>query len=328
MRMRHQPVMVAEVVEAMRGVPAGVVVDATLGSGGHTEAILASHSELSVLGFDRDEDAIARAKQNLSAAGERLKLCRLRSDFLRKELDRRGIASISGFLMDLGVSSEQIDTAARGFSFRSAGRLDMRMDKTSPLTAADVVNGYEEERLASLLASYGDERFASRVAKAIVAARPIHDTRRLAKTIEKAIPQRSRRSSGHPARRSFQAIRIEVNEELRVLQDTLPQALDALRPNGRGVLISYHSGEDRIVKDFLKRAETGGCECPPKLPCQCGAVPQLKLLHRGARKPTKQEVQANPRSSSARMRSFVKLAADEQLPEAQQPETQQGEGAK
>ena len=318
MRMRHQPVMVAEVVEAMRDIPAGVVVDATIGSGGHAEALLAAHSRLSVLGFDRDEDAVVRAEQNLTAAEERFErkrfdVCRLRSDFLAEELDRRGLASISGFLMDLGVSSEQLDTQARGFSFRSAGRLDMRMDKTSPLTAADVVNDYEEEQLARLLASYGDERFARRVAKAIVADRPIHDTRSLAEAIEKAIPQRSRRSSGHPARRSFQAIRIEVNEELRILQDTLPQALDALCPKGRGVLISYHSGEDRIVKDFLRRAETGGCECPPKLPCGCGAVPQLKLLHRGARKPTEQEVRANPRSSSARMRSFVKLAADEQV---------------
>ena len=324
--------MVAEVVETMRDIPAGVVLDATVGSGGHAEAILASRSEISVLGFDRDEDAIARSSQNLAAAGERAELCQLRSDRLSEELDRRGIASISGFLMDLGVSSEQIDSKARGFSFRSDGRLDMRMDKTSPLTAGDVVNGYEEERLASLLASYGDERFSRRVAKAIVANRPIHDTRRLAEAIEKAIPSRSRRSSGHPARRSFQAIRIEVNEELRILQDTLPQAVEALKPDGRGVLISYHSGEDRIVKDFLRQAETGGCECPAKLPCQCGAVPQLKLLHRGARKPTEQEVQANPRSSSARMRSFVKLAADEQLPEAQQRkthllETQQGEGA-
>ena len=325
--------MVAEVVETMRDIPAGVVVDATVGSGGHAEAILASHSGISVLGIDRDGDAIARSSQNLTAAGERAELCQLRSDRLSEELDRREIAEISGFLMDLGVSSEQIDTEARGFSFRSVGPLDMRLDQTSPLTAADVVNGYEEERIAALLAHYGDERFARRIAKAIVANRPFRDSRQLSEAVEKAIPQRSRRGSGHPARRSFQAIRIEVNEELRILQDTLPQAVEALSPDGRGVLISYHSGEDRIVKDFLRRAETGGCECPPKLPCQCGAVPQLKLLHRGARKPTEQEVQANPRSSSARMRSFVKLAVEEQQPETQQrkthlSETQQGEGAK
>ena len=325
--------MVAEVVETMRDIPAGVVVDATLGSGGHAEAILASHSGISVLGIDRDGDAIARSSQNLAAAGERAELCRLCSDRLSEELDRREIAEISGFLMDLGVSSEQIDTEARGFSFRSVGPLDMRLDQTSPLTAADVVNGYEEERIAALLALYGDERFARRIAKAIVVNRPFRDSRQLAEAVEKAIPQRSRRGSGHPARRSFQAIRIEVNEELRILQDTLPQAVEALKPDGRGVLISYHSGEDRIVKDFLRQAETGRCECPAKLPCQCGAVPQIKLLHRGARKPSEQEVLSNPRSSSARMRSFVKLAAEEQLPETQQrktqlPETQQGEGAK
>ena len=305
--------MVAEVVETMRDIPAGVVVDATVGSGGHAEAILAAHSGISVLGIDRDGDAIARSSQNLAVAGERAELCRQRSDRLSEELDRREIAAISGFLMDLGVSSEQIDTEARGFSFRSAGPLDMRLDQTSPLTAADVVNGYEEERIAALLALYGDERFARRIAEAIVANRPFRDSRRLAEAVEKAIPQRSRRGSGHPARRSFQAIRIEVNEELRILQDTLPQAVDALRPDGRGVLISYHSGEDRIVKDFLRQAETGGCECPAKLPCQCGAVPKIKLLHRGARKPSEQEVLSNPRSSSARMRSFVKLAADKPL---------------
>ena len=320
--------MVAEVVETMRDIPAGVVVDATVGSGGHAEALLAENSQITVLGLDRDSEAIARSAQNLTAAGERFELCRLCSDSLSEELDRREIAEISGFLMDLGVSSEQISEETRGFSFRSDGPLDMRMDQTSPLTAAEVVNGYEEEQLARLLAQYGEERFARRIANAIVANRPFCDSGQLAKTVEKAIPQKSRRSPGHPARRSFQAIRIEVNEELRILQDTLPQVLDALMPDGRGVLISYHSGEDRIVKDFLRQAETGGCECPPKLPCQCGAVPKVKLLHRGARKPTEQEVQSNPRSSSARMRSFVKLAAEEQLPEAQQPETQQGEGAK
>lgn len=301
--------MVAEVVETMRDVPAGVVVDATVGSGGHAQALLAAHGQVSVLGIDRDKDALARASLNLAAAGERAELCHLRSDHLGEELDRREIASISGFLMDLGVSSEQIDTEARGFSFRSDGPLDMRMDRTSPLTAADVVNGYEQKRLAELLALYGDERFARRIAEKIVASRPIDSSGQLAEAIEKGVPRSSRRRSGHPARRSFQAIRIEVNEELRILQDTLPQAVNAMKANGRGVLISYHSGEDRIVKDFLKQAETGGCQCPPKLPCQCGAVPEVRLLHRKARKPSEQEISSNPRSSSARMRSFVKLAS-------------------
>ena len=301
--------MVAEVVETMRDVPAGVVVDATVGSGGHAQALLAAHDQVSVLGIDRDEDALARASLNLAAAGERAELCHLRSDRLDEELDRREIASISGFLMDLGVSSEQIDTEARGFSFRSDGPLDMRMDRTSPLTAADVVNGYEQKRLAELLALYGDERFARRIAEKIVASRPIDSSKQLAEAIEKAVPRSSRRRSGHPARRSFQAIRIEVNEELRILQSTLPQAVNAMKANGKGVLISYHSGEDRIVKGFLKQAETGGCQCPPKLPCQCGAVPEVRLLHRGARKPSEQEISSNPRSSSARMRSFVKLAS-------------------
>lgn len=302
--------MVAEVVETMRKVPAGVVVDATVGSGGHARALLAECNEIAVLGFDRDRDAIARASQNLKESGKRAELCHLRSDALTSELARRSIDSISGFLMDLGVSSEQIGTEARGFSYRSGGPLDMRMDQTSPVTAADVVNGYEPEQLAEVLTRYGDERFARRIAKAIAAARPVENAEHLGEIIAEAIPQFSRRNPGHPARRSFQAIRIEVNEELRILSDTLPQAVDALRPEGRGVLISYHSGEDRIVKDLLRRAETGGCECPPKLPCQCGAVPAVKLLHRGARKPSQEEIAENPRSSSARMRSFVKLAAD------------------
>lgn len=303
--------MVAEVVETMREVPAGVVVDATVGSGGHARALLVECPEITVLGLDRDGDAIARASLNLTGgkdfSKQRIELCRQSSSYLRYELDSRGISRISGFLMDLGVSSEQIDTEARGFSFRSGGPLDMRMDQTSPLTAADVVNDYEQERLSEVLAHYGDERFARKIAKAIIAARPIANTARLAEIIADAVPQSSRRNPGHPARRSFQAIRIEVNEELRILKDTLPQALDALAPEGRGVLISYHSGEDRIVKDFLREAETGGCVCPPKLPCGCGAVPAIRLLHRGARKPSQEEIAANPRSSSARMRSFVKL---------------------
>ena len=306
--------MVAEVVETMRDIPAGVVVDATVGSGGHARALLDECREITILGFDRDRDAIARASLNLAETGERAKLCHLRSDSLKAELDRRDIASISGFLMDLGVSSEQIDTADRGFSFRVDGPLDMRMDQTAPLTAADVVNDYSQEHLAEVLAHYGDERFARRIAKALTAARstrPIENTARLAEAIADAIPKSSRRSPGHPARRSFQAIRIEVNEELRILKDTLRQALDALKPGGRGVLISYHSGEDRIVKDFLRRAETGGCECPPELPCQCGAVPTIRLLHRGARKPSQEEISANPRSSSARLRSFIKPADGE-----------------
>ena len=303
----------------------GVVVDATVGSGGHAEALLEAHQEIHILGLDRDGDAIDRASQNLkkqNLKNSRVEFCHLRSDYLKAELQSRNIASISGFLMDLGVSSEQIDIEARGFSFRTDGPLDMRMDRTSSLTAADVVNGYEQEQLAEVLAHYGDERFARKIAKAIVSTRPIQSTAQLAEVIARAVPQSSRRgpkssrnprssrNTAHPARRSFQAIRIEVNEELRILKDTLPQAIDALVPEGRGVLIAYHSGEDRIVKDFLRWAETGGCECPPKLPCQCGAVPTIKLLHRRARKPSAAEIAANSRSSSARMRSFVKLAAE------------------
>ncbi len=303
----HTPVMVSQVVNTFANIPTGVFIDATCGSGGHTQAVLQQRPDLKVLGFDRDQAALCRAAEALSSYGEKVQLCHTTSDKLASELDSRGISEIVGFLMDLGVSSEQLDTAERGFSFHQLGPLDMRMDETGELTACNVVNCYSEEQLAGTLKQYGQERFARRIAAAIVKNRPLRSTTELALVVVSAIPARYRRTGGHPARKSFQAIRIEVNQELKLLSRTIPQAIDVLAEQGRGVFISYHSGEDTIVKQQLRLAETGGCQCPPQLPCQCGAAPSIKLLHRSPKTPVVTEVASNPRSRSAKLRSFEKL---------------------
>ena len=305
--MAHTPVMVAEVLAAFAGIPGGVLVDATCGSGGHSQALLAHHPDLAVLGLDRDLAAIERTTQNLARWDGRIELCHGRSDQLAGELERRGITNMVGFLMDLGVSSEQLDTPERGFSFHQPGPLDMRMNPASEPSAAAVVNSYSQDQLEQVIRQYGQERFAARIAAALVRHRPFTDTAELSQVIVAAIPARFRRTGGHPARRSFQAIRIEVNQELQVLAKTIPQAVAGLSAQGRGVFISYHSGEDTIVKQQLRWAETGGCECPARLPCQCGATPAVKLLHRRAKTPTAAEVSRNPRARSAKLRSFEKL---------------------
>jgi 16S rRNA (cytosine1402-N4)-methyltransferase len=222
-----------------------------------------------------------------------------------------GNDSVAAVLFDLGISSPQVDRPERGFSYSQDAPLDMRMDRSAPTTAADVVNTYPVERLTTLLYDYGDERFADRIAKAIVAARPLHTTSQLVDVIRDAIPAPARRRGGHPAKRTFQALRIEVNEELDVLGPTLDQAIDLLVPGGRCVVLAYHSGEDRIVKERFRNAETGGCVCPPGMPCVCGAQPRIRLLRRGVRKPTDAEILGNPRAESARLRAVEKLAGED-----------------
>jgi 16S rRNA (cytosine1402-N4)-methyltransferase len=221
-------------------------------------------------------------------------------------VERAGLPVV-GVLFDLGVSSPQLDRPERGFSYRSAGPLDMRMDPTEALTAAEVVNGYPEEELAALFARNGEARLARRIARAIVAARPVRDTGQLADVVAAAVPAPARRR-GHPAARVFQAVRIEVNGEL----DQLAAALDAvpalMAPAGRVCAIAYHSGEDRLVKARFSDWATGGCVCPPGLPCVCGARPRARLLNRGARKPGPDELEANPRASAARLRAAEWLA--------------------
>ena len=306
---RHQPVMVAEVTDLFGPVPPGPVVDATLGAGGHARALLEAHAHLDVVGLDQDADALAAAEEALRPFASRVVLRHARFDRMTMICEELGHEQVSGVLFDLGVSSPQLDRRERGFSYGGDGPLDMRMDRTQPTTAADVVNGYDEDRLGRVLATYGDERFARRIARAIVAARPVSGTAELADVIRAAIPAPARRRGGHPARRTFQAIRIEVNRELEVLPGAIDQALDLLPPGGRAVVLAYHSGEDRIVKQRFADAATGGCVCPPKLPCVCGARPRVRHLRRGAR-PTASEVAANPRSESARLRAVEKLADD------------------
>jgi len=303
----HVPVMVAEVTELFGPVPPGPVVDATLGGGGHARALLEAHPHLCVVGLDRDTDALAAAAIELHAFDERVVLRHTRFDRLATVCQELGHARVSGVLFDLGVSSPQLDRPERGFSYRGDGPLDMRMDRGQPTTADDVVNGYDERRLGAVLAELGDERYARRIARAIVTARPVATTGELAEVIRSAIPAPARRRGGDPARRSFQAIRIEVNEELAHLGGAVDAAVELLAPAGRAVVLAYHSGEDRIVKSRFALAATGGCTCPPRLPCVCGARPSVRHLRRGIR-PSPAEAAANRRSESARLRAVEKLA--------------------
>jgi 16S rRNA (cytosine1402-N4)-methyltransferase len=309
----HRPVMADEIVDLFAPVPTGWLVDATLGGAGHATALLDAHPQLRLLGIDQDPDALAAAGSRLGRFGDRARTVRARFDAIADVVADHVPAdqAVVGALFDLGVSSPQLDRAERGFSYRQDAPLDMRMDPSATRSADDVVNGYAEADLARVLRTYGDERFAGRIAKAVVAARPVRTTGELADLVKDAIPAPARRRGGHPAKRTFQAIRIEVNEELDVLPVALDAAIDALAPGGRIAVLSYHSGEDRIVKQVLRDAETGGCTCPPGLPCACGAQPVLRLLRRGGRTPSAAEIEANPRAESARLRSAEKLALTE-----------------
>ncbi len=313
----HEPVMASEVVDLFGSVPPGLVVDATLGGGGHSAALLRAHAGLQVLGIDRDPVAVAAAVDELASFGDRAIVRRSRFDALAQVV--REVQSelgtppeemvLSGALFDLGVSSPQLDVAERGFSYRRDATLDMRMDPTSGRTAADVANEFDEEDLVALFAESGEVRFGRRIARAIIAARPLSTTGQLADVVKAAIPAATRRTGGHPARRVFQAIRIAVNEELDQLHGALDDALALLRPGGRCVVIAYHSGEDRLVKAAFTRAATDNCQCPPGLPCVCGADPQFRLVARGARRPTSGEVERNRRAEAARLRVIERLPA-------------------
>jgi 16S rRNA (cytosine1402-N4)-methyltransferase len=298
----HEPVMRADIVDCFRTVPPGVVLDATLGGGGHSEAILDARGDLRVLGLDRDPDALAAAERRLGRFGDRVMTHRCRFDDLDAAMAAHRVEELSGALFDLGVSSPQLDRPERGFSYRHEGPLDMRMDVDAPWSAADVVNGYAEHELARIIRQYGDERYAARIAAAIVAARPVETTTQLAEIVTAAIPAPARRTGGHPAKRTFQAIRIEVNGELDALPEALDKAIDALTPGGRLAVLSYHSGEDRIAKDRIRSAETGGCACPPELPCVCGAVQTVRIVRGVAKRPRADEQDANRRAASARLR--------------------------
>lgn len=304
---RHAPVMVEEVVGLFAPVPEGWVVDATVGGGGHAAALLAAHGQLRVLGLDQDPEALAAATERLAPHGPRARLVRARFDALAQVADTEGAEPVVGVLFDLGVSSPQFDRPGRGFSYRHEGPLDMRMDPEAALTADDIVNHWNEQDLAALLRRNSDERYAGRIASAIVAHRPVHSTTELAEVVRDAIPAAARRRGGHPAKRTFQALRIAVNAELDILGPSLDDAIGVLRPGGRIAVLSYHSGEDRIVKDRLRLAATGGCTCPPGLPCGCGARPMVRLLRPGGWTPSAAEVEVNPRAASARLRAAERL---------------------
>ncbi len=311
----HEPVMADEVVELFRPVPPGLIVDATVGGGGHAAALLRSFESISLLGIDRDPLAVSASTDMLRPFGRRVAIRQSRFDAVAEVVDafqadqgtpppQRGL---SGILFDLGVSSPQLDMAERGFSYRRDAPLDMRMDPTSGRSAADLVNELDEEALVELFTDNGEGRFARRIARAMVAARPVVTTGQLADVVRTAIPAATRRTGGHPARRVFQAIRIAVNDELGQLQTALDDALALLRPGGRCVAIAYHSGEDRLVKATFVRAATGDCRCPPGLPCACGADPQFRLVRRGARRPSADEIGRNHRAEAARLRVIERL---------------------
>jgi 16S rRNA (cytosine1402-N4)-methyltransferase len=304
----HQPVLVELVADLLSVVPAGLFVDATVGGGGHAAAVLDAHPGLRLLGIDRDDAALAAAARRLERFGDRVELVRSGFDRIEPLVRERSEQGASAVLMDLGVSSPQLDDPERGFSYRAAAPLDMRMDRRQPLSALEVVNEYPYAQLVRVIERFGEERHARRIARAMVRARPIADTAQLAEVVRDAIPAPARRTGGHPAKRTFQAIRIEVNRELEQLAEALEGALSVLAPGGRLVAMSYHSLEDRLVKTALREAETGGCECPPGLPCACGAAPTVRLLRRGAWKATADEVERNPRAESVRVRAAERLA--------------------
>ncbi|MGZ0146659.1 16S rRNA (cytosine(1402)-N(4))-methyltransferase RsmH [Kribbella sp. WER1] len=309
---RHVPVMLERVVALLAPAlarPGAVVVDATLGLGGHSEAFLQRFPEVRLIGFDRDPNALRLAGERLAPYEERLTLVHAVYDELPRALADLGVPAIDGILFDLGVSSMQLDEADRGFAYAQDAPLDMRMDPTRGITAAEIVNTYSAADLARILFQYGEEKFSRRIADRIVrerAVEPFTNTARLSELVRDAIPQAGKRTGGHPAKRTFQALRIEVNGELDVLRRALPAALDALALHGRIVVMSYHSLEDRITKQAF--APGTKSDVPDDLPViPAGHEPYLKLLTRGAERPTEEEVAVNPRAASARVRAAERI---------------------
>ena len=306
MEFRHEPVLLNEVLEWMNVKPDGVYCDGTLGGGGHSGAILrASGGTARLYGIDRDENAIL-------AASERLKdypgFTAIRGNFhdARKLLEEAGAEALDGALLDLGVSSPQLDTAERGFSYHEDAPLDMRMDQRQTMTAADFLNTADEREIMEVIRDYGEEKWAARIARIICEHRnekPFETTFDLVHAVDAAIPKAVRRKDdGHPARRTFQAVRIAVNDELKPLEQALKDLTDCLKPGGRICVITFHSLEDRIVKRCFKTLENP-CICPPKAPiCICGRKPVVKVLAGGAVAPSADEVERNPRARSAKLR--------------------------
>jgi 16S rRNA (cytosine1402-N4)-methyltransferase len=302
----HVPVLLQEAMEALQPSSPKSYIDATVGLGGHAQAILEwSSPDGRLLALDADSQALERARARLARFGSRVVFAQAWHSDLAETAQGLGFAEVEGILLDLGMSSLQLDEAQRGFSFQQDGPLDMRMNPEADLTADDLVNDLAEEELSRIIYEYGEERHARRIARAICAQRPIRSTRELAALIERLLGHGRRI---HPATRTFQALRIAVNRELASLEAALPQAIDLLAPGGHLVVIAFHSLEDRIVKQFMQQ-ESRDCICPPRIPqCVCGHRAILRRVTRKPIRPSEDEIRNNPRSRSARMRVAERLA--------------------
>jgi 16S rRNA (cytosine1402-N4)-methyltransferase len=303
----HQPVLYNEIIHLLQPRRAGRYIDGTLGAGGHAWGLLeASEPDGLLLGFDVDSLALKLARKRLAPFIERVTLVQSSYENLSAELSAVGWQNVDGVLLDLGISSMQLDDPERGFSFQQDARLDMRFDQQNPLAAVDLVNTLPEKDLADLLYTFGEERRSRQVARAIVRARPIYTTLELAEIV--SANTKSGRPGMHPATRTFQALRIAVNRELETLKETLPQAVYALNSGGRLAVISYHSLEDRIVKHYFRR-ESVDCICPPKQPvCDCGHKASIQVITKRPIRPKKDEIEENPRARSARLRVAERIS--------------------
>lgn len=309
MKFEHKSVMLYECIEGLNIKQNGIYVDGTIGGAGHSKEILKILSNEGLLiGIDRDDDALTTAKENLKEFSN-IKIIKGNHDDIEEILNDIGIEKVDGILLDLGVSSYQLDERNRGFSYLGENDLDMRMDQTQNLTAKEVVNTYTQEQLSNIIYEYGEERFSRQIAKNICEYRnqkEIQTTKELVQIIEKSIPK-SKQNDGHPAKRTFQAIRIEVNDEIKPLYETVKKCINCLKPQGRLCIITFHSLEDRAVKNAMIDAK-GKCTCPPDLPyCVCGAKSQGNIITRKPIVATKKELEENSRSKSAKLRIFEKI---------------------
>ena len=306
MAFKHKSVLLDETIEGLNIKPDGIYVDGTLGGGGHAYEVCRRLGEKgSIVGIDQDAAAIEAASARLKDFGEKVTIIRSNYCDMKSKLHELGIDKVDGIVLDLGVSSYQLDTAERGFSYREDAPLDMRMDRRQKMTARDIVNDYTEADLYRVIRDYGEDKFAKNIAKHIVQARavkPVETTAELSEIIRASIPMKFQKKSGHPAKRTFQAIRIELNRELDVLRDSLDDMIDLLNPGGRLCIITFHSLEDRIVKTAIAARENG-CTCPREAPvCTCGFVQTLKSVKRKPILPSEEEIKTNPRSRSAKLR--------------------------
>ena len=311
MAFKHISVLLYETVDGLNVRPDGIYVDATLGGGGHAFEVCSRLGDKGrFIGIDQDADAIEAAKKRLEGFGEKVTIIRSNYRDMKPQLQKRGIDSVDGIVVDLGVSSYQLDTADRGFSYRVDAPLDMRMDQRREMTARDIVNDYSEADLYRVIRDYGEERFAKNIAKHIVEARqkaPVETTGQLNEIIRRSIPMKIQKTSGHPSKRTFQAIRIELNSELEVLKCSLDDMIDMLRPGGRICIITFHSLEDRIVKSTFRKNEDP-CICPANFPvCVCGRTSKGKVITRKPILPSEEEMESNSRSKSAKLRIFERI---------------------